>query len=322
MAQRAQFTRRDMLLGLGAGLVAGTGLAAPMPQPAVADDRVSSPDGIRYCLNTSTIRGQNLPLGEEIELAARLGYDGIEPWIREIEQYRDAGGSLPELRQRIADLGLRVESAIGFANWIVDDDTQRAQGLEQARRDMELVKALGGTRIAAPPAGANRSDAPKLDLFVVAERYHALLEIGRDIGVTPQVEIWGPSRNLSRLGEAVFVAIESGHPDACVLPDVYHIYRGGSEFAGLKLLSGVGVHCFHMNDYPDDRPRDMLTDGDRVYPGDGDAPLTQIIRMLRESGFRGALSIELFNKTYWERPAEEVARISLERMRAAVASAT
>ena len=32
-----------------------------------------------YCFNTSTIRGQKLPLLAEIEIVARAGYQGIEP---------------------------------------------------------------------------------------------------------------------------------------------------------------------------------------------------------------------------------------------------
>ena len=69
------------------------------------------------------------------------------------------------------------------------------------------------------------------------------------------------------------VAIESGHPKACVLPDVYHLYKGGSDFAGLKLLNAAAVHVFHMNDYPANPPRSAINDSDRVYPGDGVAPL-------------------------------------------------
>jgi sugar phosphate isomerase/epimerase len=91
---------------------------------------------------------------DEIEIAAKAGYGGIEPWIREIDAYVESGGSLNDLRKRIADLGLVVESAIGFAEWIVDDDARRAKGLEEARRTMDIVRQIGGTRIAAPPAGA------------------------------------------------------------------------------------------------------------------------------------------------------------------------
>jgi len=265
----------------------------------------------RYCLNTSTIRGQKLSLVEEIDIAAQAGYQAIEPWISEIEAYVRTGGLLPDLRKRISDCGLSVESAIGFAEWIVDDDARRAKGLEQARREMELVQQIGGKRIAAPAAGA--TDVSNIDYLTVAERYRALLAIGDHMGVVPQVEVWGFSKILNRLGQAVLVAVESGHPQACVLPDVYHLYKGGSDFHGLKLLSAAAVHVFHMNDYPANPPRQAINDSDRVYPGDGIAPLTDILRTLREINFDGYLSIELFNPTYWQQDPLEVARRALKK---------
>ena len=108
----------------------------------------------RYCLNTSTIRGQQLSLVQEIELAAKAGYQGIEPWLSEIEEHVRQGGTLADLRKRIVDAGLTVEGGIGFAEWIVDDDARRAAGLEQAQRDMDTLAAIGATRMAAPAAGA------------------------------------------------------------------------------------------------------------------------------------------------------------------------
>lgn len=266
----------------------------------------------RYCFNTSTIRGQKLNLLEEIDIASRAGYQAIEPWLGEIETFVRTGGSLADLRKRIADLGLTVESAIGFAEWVVDDDERRAKGLEQARRDMDLVQQIGGKRVAAPPAGA--TDVETLDYLKVAERYHALLTIGDHIGVVPQVEVWGFSKTLNRLGQAVLAAVESGHPSACVLPDVYHLYKGGSNFTGLQLLGSTAVHVFHMNDYPANPPRQAIGDADRVYPGDGVAPLPEILQTLHNINFTGFLSIELFNRGYWQQDPLEVARTALSKL--------
>jgi 2-keto-myo-inositol isomerase len=266
----------------------------------------------QYCFNTSTIRGQKLTLVEEIDIAAQAGYQAIEPWIEEIETHVRQGGSLTDLRKRINDHGLSVESAIGFAEWIVDDDVRRAKGLERARHDMDLVQQIGGKRIAAPPAGA--TDVSNIDYLKVAERYRALLALGNHMGVVPQVEVWGFSITLNRLGQAVLVAMESGHPQACVLPDVYHLYKGGSDFTGLKLLNGTAVHIFHMNDYPANPPRQTINDGDRVYPGDGVAPLADIIQTLREISFDGYLSIELFNTSYWQQDPLKVAQLALNKM--------
>jgi len=312
--------RREWLIGSTAlaatASIAITGSAnvgtLPLSSPQAASSTRPA-DPFRYCLNTSTLRGQKLSLREEVRIASQAGYTGIEPWIREIQAHVKQGGSLKDLNKEIADSGLTVESAIGFSNWIVDDDAKRSAALEQAKREMDLVRQIGGTRIAAPPAGATNQD--DLDLAAAAQRYRTLLELGQKMGVTPQLELWGFSKTLSRLGELAHVAIESGHADACVMPDVYHIYKGGSDFNGLKLFNGKQIHVFHMNDYPAQPPRSEINDAARVYPGDGVAPLAQIFETLRSIGFQGALSLELFNPDYWKQDPLTVAKTGLDKMR-------
>lgn len=259
----------------------------------------------KTCLNTSTLRGFKLPFSQTVEIAANAGFDAIEPWIEELQAHESSGGSLEDLGRRIRDLGLSVQGAIGFAEWIVDDEARRKAGLEQAKRDMELVAKVGGTLMAAPPMGA--TEQSDLNLSRAAERYAALCEIGRGIGVRPLVEVWGFSRSLSRLGEAAFVAMESGAPDAAVLADVYHLYKGGSPVEGLALLGKNALPLFHVNDYPN-IAREQITDADRVFPGDGVAPLRQIFQTLGSVGFDGFVSLELFNPAYWTGEPLEVAR--------------
>jgi len=313
-------SRRQLLAATGAaiGATVTTGCTASASIKAnTADSDRKAP--FRYCFNTSTIRGQKLTLDKEIEIAAKAGYNAIEPWVHKIHEYAGSGGNLKDLRKRIADLGLTVESAISFFRWIVDDDSQRAGGLEQAKRDMDILARIGGKRIAAPPAGATRE--PGLDLLKAAERYHVLLKLGEQFGVVPQIELWGSSKNLHRLGQCMFVVIESGHPKACLIPDVYHIYRGGSDFTGLKLLSANAIHVFHLNDYPAEPPRDRIGDRDRVMPGDGIAPLTQILRDLHANASSAVLSLELFNPNYWKQDPLTVAKTGLAKMKTEVRKA-
>ncbi len=308
-------SRRDML---AQGAIAGIAIATASARSAVATN-THQYEPFRYCLNTSTIRGQDLSLVEQIEIAAQAGYSGIEPWIEHIQKHVTDGGKLSDVKRRIADHGLAVESAIGFANWIVDDDAKRTAGLEVLKRDMDLVKQIGGTRIAAPPAGATGIGG--MDLLKIAERYRAILKIGDRVGVVPQLEIWGPSKTLSRLGEALFVAVEAAHPKACLMPDVFHVYKGGSDLSGIRLLHGQAIHVFHMNDYPGQPPRNTINDSHRVYPGDGIAPLGQLFRDLQHIGFTGALSLELFNRDYWQQDALSVAETGLRKMREQVQKA-
>jgi len=323
------FRRRDLLKG-GTAVVAGgvanlatggAGTARSEPAPPAPiqkrETAVSSrEDRFLLGLNTSTIRGQKLSIVEEIAIAEKAGYQALEPWIDELERHAASGGSLEDLGKRLRDARISVESVIGFFEWIVDDPQRRNKALQDARRYMDLVRRIGGKQLAAPPRGA--TDRPINDLLKIAERYRALLELGDEMGVVPQVEIWGPSKTLGRLSEAVSVAIEAQHPKACILADVYHLYRGGSGFGGIKLLGGGSIHVFHFNDYPADPPREKATDADRVFPGDGVAPLKPLLRDLAANGMHVTLSLELFNRKYWSLDPLFVARTGLEKMKALV----
>lgn len=272
----------------------------------------------RSCLNTSTLRGYKLGLSELIDITANAGYEAIEPWISDLEAHETSGASLEDAAKQARDAGLSVQGAIGFFEWIVDDDAKRAMALEKARRDMELVSRFGGTLVAAPPFGA--TEVSNLDLNRAAERYFELCEVGRQVGVQPLVEMWGFSKSLSRLGEAAYVAIESGHPDACILADVYHLHKGGSSHQGLAMLSGQKLPLFHVNDYPAQPGREEIKDEQRVWPGDGVAPLREIFATLQSIGFDGYLSLELFNPSYWESEPLETAREGLRKLGQVLAS--
>jgi 2-keto-myo-inositol isomerase len=301
-------------------MVAAACVSASSAAPALAGEEtlVANPP-FGYCLNTATIMGQKLGIVAEVDIASRAGYQGIEPWIRELDQYVKDGHSLKDLRKRIADAGLSVESAIDFAEWIVDDPAQRKKGMEAAKRAMDMLQQIGGKRLAAPPAGAR--DQTTLNLRQAAIRYRALLELGDSMGIVPELEFWGPSKALSRLGEAAMVAIDANHPRACVLADVFHLYKGGSDFQGLALLRGQSIGIFHMNDYPGEPSRELINDAARVYPGDGVAPLGPLFRELQSIGYTGMLSLEVFNRTYWQQDAFQVAKTGLEKMRLAVQKA-
>lgn len=312
-------TRRETFMRAGAAAgaaLAGSLNGAPATDPAGGPGRHGN---FTFCLNTSTIRGHRLGIEGELELAAKAGYRAVEPWLIPINDYLKQGKSLRDLRRRIDDLGLSIESAIAFAPWIVDDDAARAQGLEQARKEMDIIAQLGGKRIAAPAAGAQKG--PRIDLLKIAERYRALLEVGDQAGVVPELEVWGFSENIKRLSEAAYVAVEAGHPKACILADVYHLYKGGSNIEGLRLISGATLVALHMNDYPADPPVDKIDDSFRVFPGDGIAPITRILRILHDNGGHTVLSLELFNREYWRQDALQVARTGLEKMKALVEKA-
>lgn len=292
------------------GIAATSGLAVVGPNAIGGHQNKKSK--IRFSLNTSTISGQKLGIEKYIDIAARAGYECIEPWIGDLKAYVEKGGTLRSLKKLLDDSKLSAVNAIGFAPWMTDDDEQRKAGFTQMREEMEIMAALGCPRIAAPAAGVK--SAP--DLFKVGERYRELLDLGRQTGVRPQLEIWGASV-FHHIGQAMMAIAVANDPDARILPDVYHLFRGNSGFENLKMIDGNVIEVFHMNDYPGDIPREQMEDKDRIYPGDGVAPLKQIVADLKAMEGEKILSLELFNRDYWKQDPLAVAKTGLQKMKAA-----
>jgi sugar phosphate isomerase/epimerase len=316
-----ELSRRDVLTGAvaaaGAAVVSSTVTEAQAPPGGGARTRPAN-EPFGYCLNTSTIRGNKLDLPGVVSAAAKAGFHALEPWITEIDAYTTGGGTLKDLGKRIADAGLTVENAIAFNAFLDDDDARRAASMEKLKTDMDKVAQIGGKRIAVPP-GNSRNAAVSLDN--AAKYYREALEMGEKAGVQPLLELWGTHPLLGPLSHGIYVTVGAGRPDASLLLDVFHLYKSGTAFTALKQINGAALHVMHLNDYPQAADSSTLNDGNRVYPGDGVAPFRQILRDLRDNGFRGYLSLELFNKEYWGRSADENLKTAMEKIRATVRSA-
>jgi sugar phosphate isomerase/epimerase len=315
-----QLSRRRVLGGavaaLGAAVAPSTAGEAQAPRPATARTRPAD-EPFGYCLNTSTIRGNNLDIVGVVNAASKAGFQAIEPWIREIDDYTSKGGTLKDLGKRIADAGLTVEDAIAFNSFLDDDEARRAASMEKLKVDMDKVAQIGGKRIAAPPG--NSRVAVSLDN--AAKYYREALEMGEKMGVQPLLELWGTHPVLGPLSHGIYVAVAAGRADASLLLDVFHLYKSGTPFAALKQINGASLHVMHLNDYPQAADSSTLNDGNRIYPGEGVAPLRQILRDLRDNGFRGYLSLELFNREYWTRSADENLKTAMEKIRNTVRAA-
>jgi 2-keto-myo-inositol isomerase len=257
----------------------------------------------KTALNTSTLLPFHLDVKHQVRIAAEAGFDGVELWVPDLHSYLENGGTIQELKAYIADTGVVLPNAIAFFAWAAADPTQREQGFAQAERDMRLLADLGCVAVAAPPYG----DVAGISLEAMADQFARLTDLARRIGIAPYLEFWGRAARLSRLSEAMFVAMESGVPDAKILVDPFHMYTGGSELNSLRYVNGANIGIVHVNDYPAEPPREQITDGDRVFPGAGIAPARELAALLARSGYHGYLSLEVFVAGYGEEDALAVA---------------
>ncbi|MDD2306105.1 MAG: sugar phosphate isomerase/epimerase [Prolixibacteraceae bacterium] len=250
----------------------------------------------RISLNTSTISAYKLSVEKQIDLVADAGFDGIELWVRDVTAYLNEGGTCESLQKRLMSRNLVLENMIGFAPWFSEDTDARAKGIEQLHQEMIMTAKLGGEYIAAPIQGLKTLDKLKFDDYT--QRYRNILQQADQTGVTPIIELWGAGA-LNQLADCAQIVISTGHPKASMLLDFYHLYRGNNSWNTLDCINAHRLPVFHINDYPASPAREQLKDSDRVFPGDGICPFNELIPKLYNAGFRGAFSVELFNKNYW-----------------------
>ncbi len=314
MAMANEIDRRSFLtIGAGATLAsAATSPAQAAPAKRYQDKTSPWP----LCLNSSTIRPT--PFEDKIKIAVETGYDAIEPWINELEDYEKAGGDLEDLGKKIADLGLFIPNIIGLWNAMPPTEELFEKSLEATRERMRRSAAVGSQHVACIPG----PDRPDFDLAWGAELYRRLLDIGReDYGITVAFEFVGFLKGVNTLGEACAIAFNANDRDACLISDTFHLFRGGSGFNAIRHLDGDFIADFHWNDVLDDPPREKQRDEHRIYPGDGILPLEQLLRDLAEIGYQGPLSLEMFNREHWKQDPKVVAETGLRKMREQVARA-
>jgi len=259
------------------------------------------------CLNTSTIKPQ--PMLEKIRLAAEAGFAGIELWINDVYEYVGQGGEVRDIEKAIADCGLIVPCAIAARFWGEAEGLEYPLVLDEIKRRMEMAARLGSPYLVATPP------REPCDVVRLTARYKDLLEIGRQVGVKPTFEYISFFRSVGHLAQAWQIVQDVDDTDATLILDAFHTYNGGATLEDLRPIPIERISHYHIDDAAPDKPLGQQTDPDRVMLGDGVIDLAAEIALLREKGYDGTVSLELFNKDLWARDPREVLKVGIQRMR-------
>lgn len=261
-----------------------------------------------YCLNSSTIRPT--PILDKIRIAGEVGYAAIELWHDDIDLHLSKGGQLTDIRKAVNDHGLEVPTTIYLKGWAEPDAAVRQRELDECKRRMEQSVAVGAHYIiSGPPPGA-------CDRAFVGAKYAELLNLGLAMGVKPAFEYLGFVDEINSIDAAIEVVEHSKHPQATIVLDPFHCFRGGKGIESIAKLKGTSIAISHFNDTPSSPPREQQHDHSRVMPGDGHMDLRRYLDLLKQVGYRRWLSLELFREDLWARDPREVAKLGLEKMRA------
>lgn len=277
-------SRRSLLASAGALSVAG------------ADDA-----RMHLCLHqtTSAAAGYRASL----EGYSRAGIRFVEVIPPHVEAFVASDG-MPAARRLLSDLGLTVVSGSG-ALGLAEPLPERAKALEALKRTAEMMAALGVDRLVCPCRATAIFTAD--DFRKGVDNLREAGDVVKPFGIVAMVEFMSRSTFIGTLPTALKMTRDAAHPNVKPMLDCYHFWAGLSKFEDLDLIRAGEIHHVHFQDTPD-LPREMLDHTTRGVPGEGVTPLVRILQKLKEKGYHGALSVELFSPEFQQGDPYEIAR--------------
>lgn len=242
------------------------------------------------------------PLRKKIEAAAGSGFDGIEIF-REDLVYWD--GAPSEVAGFAADLGIEVLSLQSLRDFEGAPDEIRAWNMERARRFLDLAAEIGSSLLIV--SANTRSDTCD-DPERAAADLAALADLAAERGLRVGYEALSTSRVVRTYSQAWRLIEMADRANLGLVLGVVHTLATGADFSALASIDPERLFLVHLADAPavkmDIR---LLSRHFRLFPGQGDLPLSGLFAALRERAYAGPVSMEIFNDQVRAMPAQRIA---------------
>jgi len=252
-------------------------------------------------------------VADDLAAFAAAGFTAAEVWLTKLEKHLETV-SADSTAKFLADLGITLAAAAYHGGLLVSEGEARLAHADHFRRRLDLCQRFGIPTLLVAADYLAKPDGGKLGRALGRLAEAARWAAG--FGVRLGLEFRGADAVVNNLETALNLVDTCGEPNVGVCLDVFHYYKGPSKPEDLELLTAGNVAHVHVCDVAG-VPREMMTDADRVLPGEGDFRLDPIIARLRRIGYAGYVSVELHDPVLWQLPPAQVAdaaKKSLERL--------
>jgi len=221
---------------------------------------------------------------------AKAGIRNVEPSSRLLDDYLRTD-TLAGARRVLTDNGLEVVCGAAGVTGLWEPNPKFEENLEAFKKRCEQFAELGAPLVYSPCATSAQFTPD--DYGRSLQNIRQVAEVARQFQLKVAAEFVRNSTFLASLPTALRLHREAAHPNFGILFDCYHFWSGPSKFEDMDWIKPGEIIHAHLND-TQDLPRELLDMQSRVIPGDGVAPLAKILRKLREKGYTGPMSVELF----------------------------
>jgi sugar phosphate isomerase/epimerase len=258
----------------------------------------------------------HLPLEEKFRATQLAGFQELSLMPLQLESLIAQGTSLKDIAHMAADWGVCITRLDPLNTWprIWHPDNMDAAYIATVNttpeRFMQLSEALGCTHMSLNATFPLRA-MPHAE---IVEHYANICALAAEHGMACDLEfipLWG----VPTLAMAWDIVRDSGASNGGLVFDAWHFVRGGSDIALLHEIPGELIHCVQLNDGPLSLPSGVsIKDNcyDRLFPGEGEFPLTALIKVLAATGGLNQVGPEVFSPVLADMSAEQVARKSAD----------
>ncbi|MCY1351168.1 Xylose isomerase-like TIM barrel [compost metagenome] len=264
------------------------------------------PAPLRKSIATVTLSGS---LPQKLQAAAGAGFDGVEIFEDDLLQFP---GTPADVRRMAADLGLQILLYQPLRDFEAMPGGLSAAELARAERKFDAMEQLG---VALALVCSNVQDAALDDPARAAADLHALADVAARRGLRLGYEALAWGRHVRRWRQAWDIVQRAGHPALGLMLDSFHTLALGDTLHGLDAVPAERIFFVQLADAPR-MSLDVRTWSrhHRNFPGQGDLPVVGFARAVLRAGYRGPLSLEVFNDAFRVAPPLPVAQDGLRSL--------
>jgi 2-keto-myo-inositol isomerase len=264
----------------------------------------------------------DVDLETEIRAAHAAGFGGIEIFVPKLAPYL-ARHTARDLGHALRGANLVPVSLNGLESVNLRTRAEFAQVKDECARLANISAECGCSDLVVVPSPRPPGMSDDEVAAQSAGELEELREIAAPYGVTLAFEFLGPATCSVRTLALAQRIIEKTHtvsrdPTGLgIVFDTFHFFVGGSAEAEINASSMRLIRLVHLNDV-DAKPREVLTDADRLLPGEGVLPLGAMLGALAANGYDGTYSLEVMRPAYRAREIGEYMSDARQKVKAVV----
>ena len=248
----------------------------------------------------------------KLAAAAKAGFRAVELFENDLTFF---SGKPRDARRMADDLGLEIVALQPLRDFEAMPDPLRSRNFERAARKLELMDELGARLLCLC---SNVSPEAIDDPSRAAADLAALADLARRRGMRLGYEALAWGRHVRDWTAAWDIVRTADRDNLGIVLDSFHICARRNPIEPIAVLPADRIALVQVADAPALVMDPLsLSRHYRCYPGQGDYPIVDFLDAVTRAGYRGPLSLEIFNDQFRGAAAAAIAVDGMRSLRAA-----